>query len=800
MLKNYFIIGIRNILRYKVFSAINIFGLAISMSICLMLIMIVADQMSYDRFNSKHDRIYRINTERDDTNDLINLFATAPLPLASVIAEEYTHVEKAVRLRRGFGNSWIGINEDINVPLGGFFADPGVLDLFEYKLAYGDPETALTEPNSVVLTQKAVDKLFKIKNPVGEIITVGDLGDYKITGVIEDNGDKSHVVFEALASMSSVRKLEADSTLTTSIDSWRTSTLGWVYLQLKEGALVNEVEQDLAKINKAQYDDIPEMSYRFELQNLTDINPGPLLGNQIGPGMPIIFVYFLGGLALIIMLSSCFNYTNLSIARAMTRGKEVGIRKVSGAVRSEVFLQFVIEAVIISLLSLVLSFILLQFLKPAFQSLNFTSLLQWDLKLDIGVYVLAILFSVFIGLLAGALPAMVMSRFKPIQVLKDFQGIKLFSKVGLRKTLIVSQFVLSLVFILSAILIHNQLEMMVKADYGFDSENTVMVYLNDVDRETLTTELEKYPDLVSIAPTSHLPAAGTSYGMNIFKNLEDEAIETNYYAANHAYIENMGLTLLAGKNFPDNISGEDEKYLIINEKAVKAFHLANAFDAIGKTLYTEDSTEVQVIGVVKDFNHQMMMSEIGPLVLRHLPSEFNLLQVKTTGTDQAQSITHIEEAWAKVEPVKKIDHRLMSHEIKQFYDLLFGDLKAIVVLISFLAISIACLGLLGMATFTAQTRLKEISIRKILGASNTMVVFLLSKGFIKLLIIAIVMAIPLAYLVNSLWLEAIAYRVSFNAGVVSLGVFILVILGIATIGSQAIKASFTKPVDNLRNE
>ena len=800
MFKNYIIIGIRNILRYKVFSFINVFGLAISMSICLMLIMVVADQMSYDRFNTKSDRIYRINTERNDTNDPVNVFATSPLPLASTLLTDYTSVEKAVRIRRGFGNSWIGIDEDINVPLAGFFADQEVLELFEYELTYGDPTTALEEPNSVVLTQKAVDKLFKIENPIGEIITVGDLGDYKVTGVIKDNDNKSHIVFEAFASMSSLKKLEADSTFTTSIDSWQTSTLGWVYLQLKEGISKGQVERELSEINKAQYDDIPEISYKFELQNLTAINPGPLLGNQIGPGMPMIFVYFLGGLALIIMLSSCFNYTNLSIARAMTRGKEVGIRKVSGAVRHEVFLQFIVEAIIISLLALILSFVLIQFLKPAFQSMNFTSLLKWDLKLDFVVYAVAVAFSVFIGLMAGTLPAIVMSKFKPIQVLKDFQGVKLFSKVGLRKSLIVSQFVLSLIFIISSILVHNQLDLMVKADYGFESKNTVLVYLNDVDRETLTTELKKYPDIVSVAPSSHLPAAGTSYGMEVFRSFEEEAIETNYYAVDQNYISNMGLTLLAGKNFPEEISGDDEKYLIINEKAVEAFALQNAFDAIGQTMYTEDSAEVQVIGVVKDYNHQMMMSEIGPLVLRYLPSEFSMLQVKTTGIDVDQSINQIEEAWAAVEPVKKIDHRFMAHEIEQFYDLLFGDLKSIVVLISFLAISIACLGLLGMATFTAQTRLKEVSIRKILGASDSMLVYLLSKGFIKLLVIAILIAIPAAYFVNNLWLEVMAYRVNFNVGVVSLAVFILAILGAITIGSQAIKASFTKPVDNLRNE
>ena len=594
--------------------------------------------------------------------------------------------------------------------------------------------------------------------------------------------------------------LEADSTFATSLDSWRSSTVGWVYLLLKEGITTNQVERELAEINAVQYDDIPDISYRFELQNLTAINPGPLLGNQIGPGMPLLFVYFLGGLALIIMLSSCFNYTNLSIARAMTRGKEVGIRKVSGAFRRQIFSQFVIEAIIISLSALLLSFIFIQFLKPAFLSLNFTSLLKWDLKLDTTVYVVSILFSILIGVLAGVLPAAVMSRFKPIQVLKDFQGIKLFSKMGLRKTLIVSQFVLSLIFIISAILVHNQLELMVKADYGFKSDNTVLLQLNDTDYKTLTAELEKYPDIINVAPTSHLPAAGTSYGTEYFLSVDADPVELNYYAVDDAYIENMELTLLAGKNFPKGMSGEGEQYVILNEKAIESLALSNPIDALGQTLYNEDSSAVEVIGVVKNYNHEMVMSEIGPMALRHVPGEFNYLQIKTNGANMKESIAHIEEAWSTVEPVKQIDHKYMLHEIRQFYDLIFGDLISIIVLISFLAISIACLGLLGMAIFTTKTRLKEVSIRKVLGATDQMIVYLLSKGFLKLLVISILIATPLAYFLNNLWLEQIAYRVSIDFIVIESGVLILLVLGTLTIGSQTFRASLSKPVDNLRNE
>ena len=331
MLKNYLKVAVRSLLKNKTFSTINIFGLALSMSVCVVVIMLIADQASYDRYNSKIDRVFRINTERDDTNDFINLFATSPLPLADKLLNEYASVKNAVRIRRGFGNSWINIENDVNIPIGGFFVDPSFLQVFEYELEYGNPEVALSAPNSVVLTKQAAEKLFDIENPVGEFIKVGELGEYQVTGVLKPLSGKSHIVFEALASMSSVTALEADSALSPALSEWKNSTSGWVYLELNEKAKPDQVEREMSEINKEVYADMEDRNYRFYLQNITAITPGPLLGNQIGPGLPYMFVYFLAGLALIIMLSACFNYTNLTIARSLTRAKEIGIRKVSGA-------------------------------------------------------------------------------------------------------------------------------------------------------------------------------------------------------------------------------------------------------------------------------------------------------------------------------------------------------------------------------------------------------------------------------------------------------------------------------------
>jgi len=424
MVKNYLKIAIRTLLRHKVFSFINIFGLAVSFSISFLLIMMVADQKSYDRHNSHKDRIFRVNTHRLSSDGLVNRMATAPLPIANVLKEEYTGIEEVVRIRRGFGNDWVGIVDNVNIPIGGFFTDPSFLNVFEYELEFGDPNTALNDPFSVVLTREVANKLFKLDNPVGEIITVGELGDYMVTGILKETDNKSHIVFEALASMSSVERLESDSTLRPSLNNWGRHTVGWVYLLLDENKPVKGVEDDLAEIYKPRFEellkthDLEDIDLKLYLQSITAITPGPLLGNQIGPGLPNFFIYFLGGLALIIIISACFNYTNLSIARALTRAREVGIRKVSGAQRYQIFGQFIGESIIISLFSLVLALGFLVFLKPAFLMLNVTQFMKWDLQADLTVYLICLVFSVGVGTIAGFFPALFLSSFQPVKVQK----------------------------------------------------------------------------------------------------------------------------------------------------------------------------------------------------------------------------------------------------------------------------------------------------------------------------------------------------------------------------------------------
>jgi putative ABC transport system permease protein len=727
------------------------------------------------------------------------------LPLAETLLEDYTGVEKAVRIYRGFGNGWTEFEQNVNVPLAGFFADPDMLTVFQYELEHGDPRTALTEPYSVVLTKKAAKKLFQQENPVGEVVKVGKLGEYKVTGVIKENDQKSHIVFEALASFATVKSLEANGTLARDASQWGNFTQGWVYLLLNEGRSAKEIEKHLDDVARKQHPKKhaanDDRRYKFYLQNLSSITPGPFINNPIGPFMPRIFVYFFGGLALIVMLTSCFNYTNLSIARSLTRAREIGVRKVNGAHRYQIFFQFLSESVIISLFALAVSLMFLIAVKPFILNLKFAQMLKWDLEGNPYVYGAFLLFSIVVGLVAGLFPSVILSRFQPVKVLKGVGSMKLFSRMGLRRSLLVVQFALSLIFIISVLLLYNQLMLFVRADHGFDMANKINVRLNNTSYQALQTELSRYSNIENTAPASHVPAAGMTLGDGFKRNLEDkDGTSMDHFYVDANYLENLEIPLLAGKNF-DPAAGESNKhFLVLNEQAVKKFQFGSPLDAIGEMLYAEgDSSKFEIIGVVRDYNHEMLVSHIGPMALRYDPDQFALLQVKYSG-DRAEAVKTIETAWAKVNPTLRLDYKDFEEEVRAFYKTIFSDFVSIIGVMAFMAIVISCLGLLGMATYTTETRLKEISIRKVLGSTDAAVVVLISKGFFKLLLVAIIIAVPLAWFINNLWLQQIAYRAELNATVTGLGILILLLLGTLTIGSQTLRAALTNPVKALKNE
>ena len=373
---------------------------------------------------------------------------------------------------------------------------------------------------------------------------------------------------------------------------------------------------------------------------------------------------------------------------------------------------------------------------------------------------------------------------------------KVFSKMGLRNTLIVGQFGLSLFLVITVKLIYNQMNYMIESDYGFDADNVVcLVQLNNSDPEMLKTELLKYPEIQSVAAAGFVPAAGTSNSTTV--KVDEVEKEINYFEVDEDYVENMGLTLVAGKSFSADIK---ERKLVINEEASSNFGYAHPLDAVGQVVVWNDTLNYEIIGVLKNYNHETLVSSIKPLALIYDPEEFGILQVKVNSSNYEQAMSSITAAWHEINPDLKMESKLLSDEIAFFANLMFGDLTKIISFISFLAIVIACLGLMGMVVFSTQSRLREVSIRKVLGASNQALIFILSKGFVKLLLLAVLISAPITWFINNLWMDFIAFRVEIGFGVVLFGVVIVALLGLLVVGSQTWQAANTDPSKILRDE
>lgn len=809
MLKNYILIALRTIRKHRTFSFINIFGLAVAMSICMGIIMLVADQMMIDRHNPLAERVYRINSVpyyREEGNLQGNETATTTLPLREELLTKYTGVEKAVRLMRGFGNSWMELEpgHDINIPVSGFFADPELLEVFNYELLYGEASTALVEPYSVVLTKEAAEKLFKVENPVGESLKVGELGTYKVTGVIKKSENRSHIVAEAFASMATVKSLQAAKVIGGDLDNWNNYTMGWVYVLLEEGKSIETIEPHLAKINQDHFGDLPAdtgVEIKYVTQNLLDILPGRMINNPIGPFMPWFIVYFLSGIAGIVLITSCFNFTNLSIARSLTRAREIGVRKVTGAMRWQLFVQFISESVVIALFALAFAIAFIYVLRPFIEDLAFARFLKWNLSANYIVYGIFLVLAIVVGIVAGLFPATVLSGFQPIKVLKNLNSTKLMSKVALRKALLVIQFSLSMIFILTVIVLYNQLNLFLHNDNGFATTNKLIMPANGTVLTSLKTELEKESNIKSVSAVSHIPLAGVSYGEDVKLSMEEtEWRNINYYAVDENYLKNMELQLVAGRFYTDNLDKSNANFIVVNEETIRSYQMGSPLEAIGKTIILRrDSAERQIIGVVKDYYYEFFGDRIKPMALLYNPDEFKQLQIVYTG-DFKQASATAEKVWAGINPGIKADIRDFEAELGELFQIIFGTLVRVLSFIAFLAIVISCLGLLGMATYTIETKKKEIAIRKVLGTSDGSLIFNLSRGYLIILLLAVLISVPVSYVINNLWLQNLAYHVNVDFLTIFIGVGVLIFFGLFTVGSQTIQAIRINPVENLKND
>lgn len=793
MIGSYLKTSRRSLVRNKLFSLINIVGLAVSMSVGLLVIAIITDLYSYDDFQEKKDRTYRVitNTVENGQSSGMDLASTSVL-IGEKIKTLIPAVEDVSIMRQGFwGDAAIGENK---FPLGATWADQSFFKVFSFPLISGDPLTALKEPHSLVLTEKTAKKLFGEIDPLGKSVKFDTIS-YVVTGVAKDIPKLSHFTFDALVSLSSIDHNHTDLDL----HSWANIWQNYVYVTFSKKTDVSALQPTLDRLSKQESTALSARTVSVSLQPLKEIVFGGSLSNNIGPTFSPVVMWTLCVLAVVIILSACFNYTNLSVARSMRRSREVGIRKIIGAQKSHVLGQFMAESVIITLLALVFSFVLFLVLRNEFLTLDTQVTDVFSLKITFRHVLYFFFLAVGTGIIAGFMPALFFSKMNALMVIKDASNMKLFRRVGIRKVLIVVQFTLSLIFIAATLIGYKQYKSLVTFDLGFKTDNMINIRLQGNDAKVLSKEIAQIPAVKGISQATMVTSIGATQGTNlnyaadsamVFQNMVDE-----HYFPLHQH------KFLAGKNFQLKTERGKESEIIVNEQVLKRFNIAqqNPEKAIG-TVVTVAGQKMAIVGVLKDFHYSSLENKIEPVMFRYSAEPPSFLNVKVESKELPGTLASIKSAWKKIDKVHEFNAKFYDEQIEQAYTR-FSLMLKIVGFIAFLAICIASLGLFGMVVFTTETKLKEISIRKVLGASEMGLIYLLCKGFLLLLVISTFIALPVTYFFfDKFVLIQFPYHESISIPEMLGGCLVVMLLAFLLIGSQTVKAAGNNPAKVLKSE
>ncbi|MDP4284480.1 MAG: ABC transporter permease [Bacteroidota bacterium] len=811
MIKNYFKTAWRNLTKYKALSFINIFGLAVAMSVCMLMILMLSDQLSYDKFQKNRDRIYRIATTPLNQT---RLRATIPFPVANTLKSDFPSVEDAVFLRRGFGGDAVYNLKYAEIK--GYFSTPSFFKVFSYDLEAGNAATALEKPGSIVISHKTAEQLFGKQDAVGKTINFSDRslnewtdegtkpvdwGLFTVTGVFADHGYKSHLQFDGIMSASTLNQLYAQKKIENLSDDWSNDGGTFAYVLLRKTAHEKNLKQALNQITQQHFKDSKNSQIKkskLTFQPLTKINPGPVVNNSPTNTLPLFVYYILGGLVLVILLTSCLNYTSLSVARSVTRSGEIGLRKVIGAYRKDLIIQFLCETMLTVFLSLLLANCFLLFLKNAFLHLWINKYLKFDLHFNVYVYLAFVIFSLLISFISGIYPALKFSKALPLVMIKK-SGSPHLGKWGLRRVLTVSQFAISLIFIITSIVIYNQFKYYMQFDYGFNPKNVVNINLQGSDFQLVKNAFKNVPGVKEVSGCAYLPSTGRNDGLSLQVPGKDTSLNAIDLSVDPDFINVMEIPLLYGSNISkgnDTTSGT----ILVNEAAAKQFGFPQPRDIVGQN-YMLRGKNVRVAGVIKDFTFFLLFQgrTTGPLVLHKNPAALRYASVKLEAGDISSVMKKLTNKWKSIDPVHPMQYEFYNQALANTNKGIF-DLVSVISFLAFLAVTIACLGLLGMAIYTTERRTKEIGIRKVLGASEWNLNFMLSKEFLMMLGLAIIIAAPLAFLLNNYWLNFMVVRDKLTVWTLLFGSFILLVLGLLAIVPQTFKIAKSNPVESLRSE
>jgi putative ABC transport system permease protein len=809
MFKNYIKTAFRSLYKNKGFTAINILGLALGLSTCLLIVLYVVDELSYDRYNTKANRIYRVNEDLKLGENSVQYAVCMP-PLAKTLIAEYPYVEDAVRLRNaGLYHVKKGSSNILEGKM--VHADPSLFNVFTLPMINGDPKTALAEPNSVVITETTAKKYFNNTNVVGKTMLFNNNQSFMITGVIKDVPKNSHFNFDFFLSMSTLPDSRSNEWLRSDFST---------YVLLKNGADHKKLEASfpafLQKFSGSQMQSQLGMSiaafeksgsfFRMNLTALTDIHLKSHRTGELGANSTSHYVYIFSAIALFILLIACVNFMNLSTARSSNRAREVGVRKVLGSSRKYLIFQFLSESIMVTFFATAIAIIAAIALLPLFNQLAGKDIAVTAQSL-VWLIPASLIIVLVIGSLAGSYPAFFLSAFQPIDVLKGKLSAG-FKGGGLRSLLVVFQFAISVFLIIGTLVIYNQLNFIQTKDLGYN-RNQVLVIQNAFElnnqAKAFKQEVKQLPGVTNATMTGFLPTSGDRSTAIYFKDAtldQKKSIFPQNWEVDADWIPTLDIKMASGRNFSKEML-TDSSAVVINEAAAKFLGYK---DAVNKTLYKSlggkqelaNTKKYQIIGVVKDFHFNSLHEKIEPVIIR-LADNRGALSIRVNTANLPSLMAQIKSKWATFSPGVQINYSFMDQDFDASYRA-EQRIGTIFIVFTSLAIIIACLGLFGLAAYAAEQRTKEIGIRKVLGANVTVIVSMLSKDFIKLVIIAILIASPLAWYLMHLWLQDFAYRVTIQWWVLVGAACTALLIAFITISFQSIKAALANPVNSLRSE
>jgi len=807
MFKNYFKIAWRSLLKYKGFSAINIFGLSIGITCCVLVSLFIKDELSFDRYHKDANRIYRVVKDfvNDDGSKLPD--ATTPPAIGAAIQKDIPEIEHMVRFMPGWGGQFYVRNgEKKFIEENVYRADSSIFDVFSFTFLRGNAGTALKDVQSVVLTETMAKKYFGNEDPMGKTLEINTWTPRVVTAIIKDIPENSHFKFDFLCTL---KYFDNNNQPIDINSSW-----GWynfyTYIKLKPGTNIAGVDKKIRDVFKKNQ---PENKNYFYTQAVTDIHLASNLKWELRANSDKSYIYIFGIVALFILLIACINYVNLTTARSSLRAKEIGIRKVAGAIKSLLIRQFLAESVLVALLAAVFALVLAQLLLPSINGItgkHLSLIPNGNYFIVLTVFV----FAVLTGLIAGFYPALYLSSFQPIKVLKGekFSGLKKFS---LRKVLVVTQFTISIALIIGAIIVMQQVKFIQDRKLGVDKDHVVMIndvgYLPRSEKQKLKNDLLQIPSVRKVAATDGI-VGGQNWTTTLRLKGTQNGQLLNFLTIDADYLDALKIQLKEGRGFSSQFlsdtlnngtPGTTERNvggIILNETAVRDLKIPSP--AVGSQLVYDENKDttwyVTVVGVVKDFHFTSMRNEIKPFAFFTGGREW-YYAVKLNSSDVGNTIAQINSVWDKNVSSRPFQYFFLDETYAKLYKAEM-NFKTIFFYITFIAIFIACLGLFGLSAFITEQRIKEIGIRKVLGASVSGIVGMLSKDFVKLVLIAALIAFPVAWWAMNKWLQDFVYRININWWVFIAAAVIAILIAFVTISTQAIKAAIANPVKSLRTE